>query len=138
MRYQEYPYDPRQVEQRMQQMALGADMARSVHALTVRIADYKEVMQRLHNELELIHQEFTAHDTAGGRKEIDRLTQAKLLQMCLNAAYGTGNPQIIKDTLAELGRYIAAMPNYGEETLRFVVARKTGGSYPPPEAAYGA
>ena len=66
------------------------------------------------------------------------MTQARLLQVCLSAAYTTGNPQIIKDTLAELGRYIAAMPNYGDETLRFVVARKTGGSSSLPEAAYGA
>jgi len=132
------PYDARQMELRMQHMMLGADMARSLHAITVRLADYREAMQRLHNELELMHQEFTAHDTAGGRKEIDRMTQARLLQVCLNAAYATDNPQIIKDTLAELGHYIAAIPNYGDETLRFVVARKTGGSSPRPEASYGA
>ena len=138
MTLQPAPYDPRQMELRMQHMALGADMARSLHAITVRLADYREAMQRLHNKLELMHQEFTAHDTAGGRKETDRVTQARLLQVCLSAAYTTGNPQIIKDTLAELGRYIAAMPNYGDETLRFVVARKTGGSSSLPEAAYGA
>jgi len=66
------------------------------------------------------------------------MTQARLLQVCLNAAYATDNPQIIKDTLAELGHYIAAIPNYGDETLRFVVARKTGGSSPRPEASYDA
>jgi len=51
------PYDARQMELRMQHMMLGADMARSLHAITVRLADYREAMQRLHNELELMHQD---------------------------------------------------------------------------------